>query len=260
MLRGESWPPGVFCRAFVMVLLLALVGGCKKRVSVGVPAVADGSEGPPAGVADPPRLEAFVRAEKVPGGRVWLVWRTENTDSVVIDNGIGGVLPQGRIQLPPDGRATYLITARGPGGLTSREIRVDSEVGGQPESSRSDRQPTSLQQQFALRVRPIYFELDSHLLGDEASAALDESIAWLTRPENLSIGFVVEGHSDPVTSDEFGLALGDLRASVVRAYMLEGGGHEGRILAVSLGEEGWRARPGQGATGSQGRAVFVLSR
>ena len=257
MLRSESCSLGVSCSALMMVLLVSLVPGCKKRASVAIPTVVDAPEKAPAGVSNPPDLEAFLRADKVPGGRVWMVWKADNADSVFIDNGIGDVLLQGRILLPPATQATYTVTAHGPGGSTSREVRVAS---GQPDSSVPEQEARSLEDEFSLQVKPVYFELDSHRLGDEASRVLDQSIAWLTRPKNHSIHFTVEGYSDPVSSEEFGHALGDVRASLVRAYMIERGVDEGRILTVSLGEEGSTAEQKEGSPGKNGRALFVLSR
>ena len=260
MLRSESCSLGVFCSALIIVLLVSLVPGCKKRASVALPTVVNEPEKVPVRVSNPPDLEAFLKVDKVPGGRVWLVWKADNADSVVIDNGIGDVLLQGRIQLPPAAQATYTVTAHGPGGSTSREVRVDREVPGQSDSSAPEQKALSLEEKFSLQVKPVYFELDRHLLGDEARRVLDESIAWLTRPENHSIHFTVEGYSDPFGSEEFGHALGDMRASRVRAYMIERGVDEGRVLAVSFGEEGSAAEQKEGSPGRNGRAVPVLSK
>lgn len=236
----------------MMVLLVSLAPGCKKRASVAVPTVANEPEKAADRVSNLPDLEAFSMADKVAEGRMWLVWKADNANSVVIDNGIGDVLLQGRIQLPPAAHAIYTVTAHGAGGSTSREVRVDSEVPGRPDSIVPGQKARSLEGEFSLQVEPVYFELDSHLLAGEARRVLDASIAWLTRPENHSIHFAVEGYSDPVRSEEFGHALGDIRALLVRAYMIERGVDEGRILVVSLGEEG--------SPGENGRAVFVLSR
>jgi len=260
MLRSEFCSLRVSRSALMMVLLVCLVPGCKKRASVAVPIVVNEPEKDPSRASRAPDLEAFLTVDKVPEGTVWLVWKADNADSVVIDNGIGGVVLQGRIQLPPAARTTYTVTAYGPGGLTSREVRVDSGVPGQPDSRVSEQEVRSPEKQFSLQVKPVYFELNSQLLCDEAYSVLDASIAWLTKPENHSIHFTVEGYSDPAGSEEFGHALGDIRAALVRSYMLERGVDEGRILAVSLGEEGSADEQKQGYPAKSGRAVFVLSR
>ena len=194
------------------------------------------------------------------GGSVWLVWKSDNADSVVIDNGIGGVLLQGRIQLPPAARATYIVTAHGPGGSTSREVRASKGVRARSDSSVTVPEAHSLEKDFLLQVKTVYFELDGRRLGDEARRVLDESIAWLTRPENHSVRFTVEGYSDPVGSEEFGHTLGQFRASLVRVYMIERGIGAGRILAVSLGEEESLVGQEKRSPGKNGRAAFVLSR
>ncbi len=243
-----------------MVLLVSLVSGCKKRTAATVPPFATQPQAAPVRALTPPVLEASLDGSEGAGGSYWLVWKSHNADSIVIDRGIGEVLLQGRIQLPPGVRATYTVTAHGPGGSTSREVRGSNQVQARSDSSIPAPEAHSLENEFFVQVKTVYFEWDSRRLGDEARRVLDESIAWLTRPENHSIRFTVEGHSDPVGSEEFGHTLGDLRASLVRVYMIERGIGEGRILAVSLGEEGPVAGPEERSPGKNGRAAFVLSK
>ena len=243
-----------------MVLLVSLVSACKKRTTVTPPTPSTGSPAPPVGVGSPPALEAFLSGDPGTGESLSLVWKSDHADSVVIDNGIGEVLLQGRMQLPPAARNTYTVTAHGPGGSTSVEVRVDRAVDTRPDLSVPGPGAPSLEEEFSLQLKTIYFELDGARLSEEARLTLDRGIAWLNRPENRSIRFTIQGHSDPVGSEEFGHALGDLRASLVRLYMIERGIDEGRILAASLGEEESAAGRGERSPGKNGRAAFVLDR
>ncbi len=259
-LRSEPCSPGRSCSVLLLVLVVSLVAGCKKRAVVTAPPFETESQEAPVRASSPPALEASLRGEEESGGGIWLIWKSYNADSVVIDNGIGDVLLQGRMQLPPAAQATYTVTAHGPGGSTSRVVRVNSEVQAPPHSSLPGPEAPSLEKEFFLQVKTVYFEVGGHGLGDEARRVLDESITWLTRPENDSIRFTVEGYSDAVGSEEFGHALGDLRASLVRVYMIERGIDEARILALSFGEEGPTAEQQERTPGKNGRARFVLNR
>ena len=259
-LRSESCSLVLSCSALSLVLLVSLVSGCKKRTAATAPPLVTGPQEAPVRASNPPTLEASLGGGKGSGGSIWLVWKSDNADSVVIDNGIGDVLLQGRIQLPPHVQTTYTVTAHGPGGSTSRKVRVHNEVQARTDSSVTGPKACSLEEEFSLQVKTVYFELDRPRLGDKARRVLDESIAWLTRSENDSIRFTVEGYSDPVGSEEFGHAVGDVRASLVRAYMIERGIDEGRILAVSLGGEGSTAEQREEFPGQNGRTAFVLSR
>ncbi|MFW6324170.1 MAG: DUF6531 domain-containing protein, partial [Desulfovibrionales bacterium] len=48
-----------------------------------------------------------------------LTWRTENAESVTIDNGIGSVDSSGTLTVSPSGTTTYTLTAEGPGGTAT---------------------------------------------------------------------------------------------------------------------------------------------
>ncbi len=84
-------------------------------------------------------------------------------------------------------------------------------------------------------LQDVYFDYDKADLRDEARAALQKNAEWLKRWAGTKI--TVEGHCDARGTNEYNLALGDKRASVVRGYLTGLGVAADRIMAVSKGEE-----------------------
>ncbi len=240
---GGSHGLGAWALALVVGLAGFSVAGCARRPQVNQPPPVTEPVERPASGPGPPGLVAFLVDERPSGGAAWLVWEATEADSVVIDNGIGEVLPEGRLQLPPTTPVTYRVVAGGPGGFTEREVRIEP---GRPGH-----------QGFLPSVEPVYFRFDSRELEEAARRLLDQNIAWLTLPENLSVSVLVKGYNDPGGTDEYGHALGDVRASVVRNYMIDQGMPGDRIEAVSTGEE--PARSGE-KSDSRGRVELQVSR
>jgi peptidoglycan-associated lipoprotein len=143
----------------------------------------------------------------------------------------------GRIKFFPEETTTYRVTARGPGGETSRSVKV--EVGSDQPSGVSveDVAGLSIADQFAEFVKPVFFAFDSADLSQEGRLTLDKNIKWLSRPEYNHLRFVLEGHTDERGSEEYNLALGDMRAQVVRTYLVANGVDASRIDTVTMGEE-----------------------
>ncbi|HYT68896.1 MAG TPA: OmpA family protein [Vicinamibacterales bacterium] len=81
----------------------------------------------------------------------------------------------------------------------------------------------------------VFFALDSAQLGDEARPILQKDADWLKRWTSTKI--MVEGHADSRGSAEYNLALGERRASAVRAYLVSLGLGADRVQIVSKGKE-----------------------
>jgi hypothetical protein len=58
------------------------------------------------------------------GDAATLTWRTENAESVSIDNNIGAVALSGSIQVSPNDTTTYILTATGHGGTATAKVTV----------------------------------------------------------------------------------------------------------------------------------------
>lgn len=173
-----------------------------------------------------------------PGESALLTWESHNADRVLIEPSIGTVEPSGRIKFFPDSTTTYTVRAEGPGGDVSRNVTVEVRTGAVPANiDQEDVQALPLKEQFSAMVKPVFFGFDSATLSEEARLTLDANIRWLERPENRALRILLEGHCDERGSEEYNLALGNERASVVRDYLVAGGLDASRISTVSLGEE-----------------------
>src|SRR5262245_47516601 len=80
-----------------------------------------------------------------------------------------------------------------------------------------------------------YFDLDSQAIRDDAKAVLQRDADWLKRWASTKV--MVEGHADSRGSAEYNLALGERRATAVRAYLVNLGIAGDRIQIVSKGKE-----------------------
>jgi peptidoglycan-associated lipoprotein len=81
----------------------------------------------------------------------------------------------------------------------------------------------------------VFFDLDASAIRDDAKAALATNVTWLKRWATARI--TVEGHCDERGTAEYNLALGERRASAVKAYLVELGVPADRVVIVSKGKE-----------------------
>jgi peptidoglycan-associated lipoprotein len=81
----------------------------------------------------------------------------------------------------------------------------------------------------------IHFEYDSSKLSSVAKILLKEKSAWLKA--NYSASVIIEGHCDNRGTTEYNLALGERRASEVKAYLVNLGVSAARLNTISYGEE-----------------------
>lgn len=84
-------------------------------------------------------------------------------------------------------------------------------------------------------IRDAFFGYDEATLSSDAQSALTSSATWLKT--NPGYNLLVEGHCDERGTEQYNLALGDRRASIVRDYLVTLGVDSGRIRTVSYGEE-----------------------
>ena len=81
----------------------------------------------------------------------------------------------------------------------------------------------------------VHFDYDQSDLRPEDRAVLDAKVPILTA--NPTVMIRVAGHTDERGSDEYNLALGQRRASSVKAYLVQHGVAESRVQTISYGEE-----------------------
>jgi peptidoglycan-associated lipoprotein len=112
--------------------------------------------------------------------------------------------------------------------------RVEEErIGKRPSIREAPVTPTPAEKESPLK--DVYFDFDRAVLREDAEQALRANIQWLKANPRTRIQ--VEGHSDERGTNEYNLALGDLRAKTVRDYLVAGGVAAQRITIISYGEE-----------------------
>jgi peptidoglycan-associated lipoprotein len=81
----------------------------------------------------------------------------------------------------------------------------------------------------------VLFDLDSAQVRDDARPLLQKNADWMKRWASTRI--MIEGHADSRGSAEYNLALGERRATAVRAYLVNLGLAADRVQVVSKGKE-----------------------
>ena len=81
----------------------------------------------------------------------------------------------------------------------------------------------------------VHFDFDRYSLRPEATRALDEAVRSLQA--NAGLRLEIEGHTCNIGTAEYNLALGERRATAVRAYLASQGIGADRLRTVSYGEE-----------------------
>jgi len=81
----------------------------------------------------------------------------------------------------------------------------------------------------------VLFTVDQSNLTPQATAILDQQVAWLAPRSGLSI--TIEGHADEQGTRDYNLRLSQRRAAVVRDYMVAKGLPDSRLSILPFGKE-----------------------
>ena len=140
------------------------------------------------------------------------------------------------------------------GGAAADTIAIADTLGAGP----SDAAARSEAEVRNALLAAVYFEFDQADLNDQTRAALEQKAAVLR--QNQGITLRIAGHTDARGSDEYNLALGQRRASVVKRYLVERGIAGSRLEIVSYGEERPAAQGEDESAHSQNRrAEFEIT-
>ena len=83
--------------------------------------------------------------------------------------------------------------------------------------------------------KPVFFDFDRYEIRDDALPILEAYVRELAKRPELRLR--VEGHCDERGSERYNMALGDRRANVVKAFLMEKGIAPERLDTISYGEE-----------------------
>jgi len=84
-------------------------------------------------------------------------------------------------------------------------------------------------------LRPIYFELDSSTLAEEARDTLVKLHAWLAKHPETTL--TIEGHTDEQGTTEYNIGLGQRRAQAITDFLVRLGTDAARLVPISYGAE-----------------------
>ncbi len=93
---------------------------------------------------------------------------------------------------------------------------------------------TRIKEGLTVRLDNIYFDFDKATLRPESYEELDKLKDLLNKYPNMNIE--ISGHTDSKGSDEYNLQLSQGRADAVKAYLVENGIPDGRIISKGYGE------------------------
>ena len=214
-------------RYFLLLLAMlaaAVLSGCPSKTPV---ATAPPPPPPPTPTATIEVTPATVQA----GQPVTITWKTENATDVAIDP-VGAVQANGSQTATPTQSTTYHITAKGPGGVQEADARVT--VTGASESQAASGGEEALQGEGANRL-DVFFDTDDFSIRPDQLVTIKNDADFLKQHPDMRI--VVEGHCDELGSTEYNLALGDRRATEVKAALEKAGVNSHRVRTISYGKE-----------------------
>jgi len=223
-LRGATGALQLALLLLFTIPLVALLSACPSK-----PPVAQTPAPPP-----PPAPTASIEATPATvqqGQPVTITWKTENATDVAIAQ-VGAVQPVGSQSLTPTESTTYHITAKGPGGTQEADARVTvvSAAAEQPATP-----PDATSSNDSANRLDVFFDLDDFQIRPDQVPTIQTDAQFLKEHPEMRI--VVEGHCDELGSTEYNLALGDKRATQVKAALEKAGIPTSRMRTVSYGKE-----------------------
>jgi peptidoglycan-associated lipoprotein len=143
----------------------------------------------------------------------------------------GSVQPNGSQIITLTDSTTYRLTAKGPGGVQERDVRV-TVTNAVPEPPAG---PEAVTGGGPLGRLDVFFDTDDSSIRPDQLGTIRNDAAFLRQHPEVHI--VVEGHCDELGSTEYNLALGERRAWEVKAALEKAGISAGRIETISYGKE-----------------------
>jgi peptidoglycan-associated lipoprotein len=212
---------------FALVVMLGAVmmlGACKKKATPPPP--------PPPPPPPEPTASISVSPNTIQAGQsASLTWQTSNATDVSID-GIGAVQPNGSQSVSPTDSMTYHLTAKGSGGSQEATARLTVTQAPPPPPPT----PTVTDEDlFSQNVKDVYFDYDKADVRGDQQSSVQADAQFLNQHANINI--TIEGHCDERGSTDYNLALGDQRASAVKAALTGAGINGNRIKTISYGKE-----------------------
>ena len=112
---------------------------------------------------------------------------------------------------------------------------VASAQGGQPSSLEHLRPaPAATPHAHHVELSRVHFAFDSAELRGADRQSLEQLVGWLE--DNPGMNLVLEGHTDPIGTDEYNAGLATRRGEAVRSALIELGADPDRLVVGVFGE------------------------
>jgi peptidoglycan-associated lipoprotein len=214
-----------------LIAIFAVIGGCNKKTT---------SSTPPAQTPVRPTTQPTVTLNASPttvnpGATVTLSWTSTDATDLSIDPGIGKVATQGSTPATPTESTTFTITANGPGGTATANVRVTVTGGNAAVTAPTRTTPAGINQLFEQNVKDAFFDFNKADIRPDAREALTKDAEFLRSYPSVHI--TLEGHCDERGSTEYNLGLGARRAQAAKNYLVSLGITPDRMDTVSEGKE-----------------------
>jgi peptidoglycan-associated lipoprotein len=250
----------------LMLLAVLLAAGCgRKKAPVMVPTPLDTSP-PPARTTPAPTAVLEVEPARILSGeRAILRWRSTGATRAELAPGAGSVETTGTMEVSPTADTVFRLTVSGIGGEATATARLtvmpgrDDSLGTRRSGVTSEDLLPNMNDRIN-EIRDIYFGYDQ---SDIPAAEQDKLIQNAALLKLLFADYpngriLIEGHCDERGSNEYNLALGDRRASVVRDFLVSQGVPAANMRTVSYGEEKPQcSEPNEACWSSNRRAHFT---
>ncbi len=233
----------VICLAASLALFAV---GCKKKVPPPPPppppAQTNQTPAPPPASGAPTITQFSAEPTSIQRGQSsTLRWQVSgDVSSVSINQGVGTVQNTGSRSVSPSDSVTYVLSANGPGGVTTASATVTVSSPPPPPPPPPPAQPRiSFKDRMASDVQDAYFDYDKSDIRGDAQTVLTQDAAALKAiladfPASV---IVIEGHCDERGSAEYNLGLGDRRATSARDFLQQLGVPADRLKTISYGKE-----------------------
>ncbi len=230
--------------AFALVLMV-FATACSKKTPIPPPpppAPTAGGSTQPSGPGIPVIAEFTVEPSSIERGQsAVLRWEVTGSTNVAISNGLGTVPPSGTQRITPPETTSYVLTATGPAGDSSKTatVTVTGPAPPPPSTNTTRRETGTLESRVTSDLQDALYDYDSNDIRDDARVALTADAAALKQIfmdfPNAKIN--VEGHCDERGSAEYNLALGDRRATSAKNFLVQLGVPADKLMTISYGKE-----------------------